>query len=65
MREILIKPEPFLHQLEHVTALHLRVVLSDCLLQLEEEALAAEATHTRLTMPGRKSGEWRLAFTRQ
>ncbi len=47
---IVLKPEPLLHQLEHVTALHLRVVFGNGLLQLGEEALAAEATHTRLTM---------------
>ncbi len=34
--------EPLPHQLNHVTPLHLRVLLGDGLLQLEEEALAAD-----------------------
>ncbi len=50
MLTIVLKPELLLHQLEHVTALHLRVVLRDGLLQLGEEALAAEAAHARLTV---------------
>ena len=37
-------------KLEHITALHLGVLLRDGLLQLGEEALPAEATYTRLTM---------------
>ncbi len=43
MREIVLRPEPLTHQIEHVTALQLRVLLRDGLLQLGEEALAAEA----------------------
>ena len=39
MREILLKPEPFPRELEHVTALHLGVLLGDGLLQLSEDAL--------------------------
>ncbi len=50
MREIILQPEPLLHQLEHVAPLQLRVLLGDGLLQLEEEALTAEATYTRLSM---------------
>ncbi len=50
MLTIVLKPEPLLHQLEHVAPLHLRVVLRDGLLQLGEEALPAEATHTGLAM---------------
>ncbi len=46
---ILLKPDPLLHQLEHVATLQLGVFLRDGLLQLGEEALAAEATHTGLT----------------
>ncbi len=50
VREILIKPEPFLHQLEHVTALHLGMLLRNGLLQLGEVTLAAVASHTGLPM---------------
>ncbi len=50
MREIVLQPEPLLHQLEHVTPLQLGVFLRDGLLQLGEEALSAEATHTGLTV---------------
>ncbi len=50
MREILIKPEPSLHQLEHVATLQLRVLLGDGLLDLSKETRPADATHTRLTM---------------
>ncbi len=35
---------------EHVATLHLRELFGNGLLQLGEEALAAEATHTRLSM---------------
>ncbi len=42
--------QALLHQLKDLPTIQLRVLLSDGLLQLEEEALAAEATHTRLTM---------------
>ncbi len=40
MNGIVLRPEPLTHG----------VVLRDGLLQLEEEAVAAEATHTRLRM---------------
>ncbi len=50
MNPLIHRPQPLLNQLKHVTALQLRVLLGDGLLQLEEEALAAEAAHTRLTM---------------
>ncbi len=42
MREIVLRPEPLLHQLEHVTALHLGMVLRDGLLHLSEVTLAAD-----------------------
>ena len=48
--EILLNPEPLLHQLEHVATLQLGVFLRDGLLQLGEEALAAETAHTGLPM---------------
>ena len=38
MREIVLRPEPFLHELEHVTALHLRVLLGNGLLGLGKAA---------------------------
>ncbi len=47
---LVLRPEPLLHQLKHIAPLDLRVLLSDGLLQLEEEALTAEATYTRLSM---------------
>ena len=50
VREIVLQHEPILHQLEHVAPLQLRVLLGDGFLQLGEEALAAEATYTRLSM---------------
>ncbi len=50
MKGLVHRPEPLTHEIEHVTALHLGMLLRDGLLQLGEEALAAEATHTRLTM---------------
>ncbi len=36
VREIVLQPEPLLHQLKHVTALHLGVLLGDGLLDLSE-----------------------------
>ncbi len=42
VREIVLRPEPLLHQLEHVTALHLGMVLRDGLLHLSEVTLAAD-----------------------
>ncbi len=50
MKPLVHCPEPLAHELEHVTAFHLGVLLGDGLLQLGEEALTAEATHTRLTV---------------
>ncbi len=50
MLTIVLKPEPLLHQLEHVTALHLGVLLRDGLLQLGEVTLPAVAAYTRLTV---------------
>ncbi len=50
MREIVLQPEPLLHQLKYVATLQIRVLLRDGFLQLGEEALAAEAAHTRLTV---------------
>ncbi len=50
MSRLVLIHQPFLHQLEHVTALHLGVLFGNGLLQLSEEALAAEAGHTGLAM---------------
>ena len=43
VREIVLQPEPLLHQVKHVATLQLRVLLRDGFLQLGEEALPAEA----------------------
>ena len=43
MREIVLQPEPLLHQVKYVATLQLRVLLRDGFLQLGEEALPAEA----------------------
>ncbi len=50
MLTIVLKPEALLHQLEHVATLQLGVLFGSGLLQLGEEALAAEAAHTGLAM---------------
>ncbi len=50
MNHVLYCAQPLLHQLKHVAPLQLRVFLRDGLLQLGQEALTADATHTRLTM---------------
>ena len=44
VKRIVHRPQPLLHQLKHVPALQLRVVLGDGLLDLGQEALAADAT---------------------
>ncbi len=50
MREIVHPPEPLLNEIKHVTALHLGVLFGNGLLQLGQEALPSDATHTRLPM---------------
>ena len=45
MPEIGVLPDPFLHELEHVAPLQLRVLLGDGLLDLRQDALAADAAH--------------------
>ncbi len=48
VREIVLQPEPLLHQLEHVSTLHLRMLLRDGLLDLGQQALPADPAHTGL-----------------
>ncbi len=50
MREIVLKPEPLLHQLKHLPTLQLGVLLGDSLLDLGQKALTADTAHTRLAM---------------
>ncbi len=50
VREIVLQPEPLLHQLEHVATLQLWVLLGDGLFDLRQDALLADATHAGLSM---------------
>ena len=50
MEQLVLLHEPLLHQIEHVTALHLRVRLGDSQLQLGEEAFAASAADAGLAV---------------
>ena len=50
MKGIILRPEPLAHEIKHLPTLQLRVLLSDGLLDLGQEALAADTAHTRLTV---------------